>query len=92
MGKRGIEKRTGKLPDLKIKVNKQRPSISKGRLSKCTTTSYKTQQGTLTLTEEFVSLGKKIVKATLDGKIAPDGVYKLGMMWYVIVKNVIVKK
>jgi hypothetical protein len=35
-------------------------------------------------------MDKKIIRATLDGKQAPDGRYRLDFMWYVTVRNGIV--
>lgn len=61
----------------------QRSSI----LPEGSSATYKTKQGMLTLTSEYVTLEKKIIKATLDGRPAPDGRYRLDFMWYVTVKN-----
>ena len=48
--------------------------------------TYEIEGGTLTLKGE-TSLHKKIIKAELNGDIAPDGRYKLDFMTYVTVKN-----
>lgn len=52
-----------------------------------TSATYKTKHGLHTLKGEYISMEKKLIKATLDGKQAPDGRYRLGFMWYVNVKN-----
>lgn len=48
--------------------------------------TYEIEGGILTLKGE-TSLHKKIIKAELNGHIAPDGRYKLDFMTYVTVKN-----
>lgn len=58
-----------------------------GSLPKGTSTTYQTKQGLLTLTGVYVSMEKKIIRATIDGRPAPDGIYRLGFMWHVTVKN-----
>ncbi|MCE2974085.1 MAG: hypothetical protein LW852_11605 [Sediminibacterium sp.] len=52
-----------------------------------TSATYKTKQGMLTLTGEYITLNKKVIRATLDRKKAPDGRYRLGFMWYVNVES-----
>lgn len=56
-------------------------------LPKGSSATYKTKQGMLTLTGEYVAIDKQIIRATLDGRQAPDGRYRLDFMWYVTVKN-----
>ena len=56
-------------------------------LSYGTIATYKTKQGMLTLTGQQVSKNKKIIIATLDGRTAPDGRYRLEFMWHVTVQN-----
>lgn len=58
-----------------------------GSLPKGRSATYKTKQGMLTLTGEYITMDKKIIRATLDGNVAPDDRYRLGFMWYVKVKN-----
>lgn len=48
--------------------------------------TYEIEEGTLTLIGE-TSLYKKIIKAELNGVIAPDGRYKIDFMTYLTVKN-----
>ena len=60
------------------------------KLPEGTSATYKTKQGLLTLTGEYYTQDKKIIKAFLDGKKAPDGKYRLEFMWYVKVKDGIV--
>lgn len=52
-----------------------------------TQSTYYTKQGKLTLVGTGDNLGKKIIQAQLNDIIAPDGRYKIGFMWHVIVKN-----
>lgn len=52
-----------------------------------TSATYKTKQGVLVLTGEYLSMDKREIRATLDGKKAPDGRYRLGFMWYVNVES-----
>lgn len=59
-------------------------------LPKSSSATYETFEGLLTLTSEYFTMKKRIIKATLDGKQAPDGRYRLGFMWHVTVKNGIV--
>ncbi len=61
-----------------------------GNLPQGTSATYKTKHGLLTLTGEYITMDKKIIRATLDGKQAPDGRYRLDFMWYVTVRNGIV--
>lgn len=58
-----------------------------GSLNNWTSATYKTEQGMLTLTGGYITKDKRIIKATLDNFVAPDGRYKLGFMWYVTVKD-----
>lgn len=51
------------------------------------TVNYKTKQGTLTLTKEYFVNRERIIKATINDEIAPDGRYKLAFLFYVTVKN-----
>jgi hypothetical protein len=51
---------------------------------------YQTKNGILTLSGVYITPGKKIIKATIKGKPAPDGRYKLVFMWYVTIKNGVV--
>jgi hypothetical protein len=59
-------------------------------LSNDTSATYKTEEGMLTLTGEYISKNKRIIRATLDGLPAPDGRYKLDFMWYVTIKDGVV--
>jgi len=68
-------------------VGQERPTRD---LPKGTSASYETEHGLLTLTGEYITHEKKIIKATINGRPAPDRRYKLAFMWYVRVKNGIV--
>jgi hypothetical protein len=61
-----------------------------GSLPKGSSATYQTKQGLLTLTGEYITMDKKVVRATLDGRPAPDGRYRLDFMWHVTVRNGIV--
>ncbi len=51
---------------------------------------YKIKQGELIIKCEYYESGKEIIKAILNGQVAPDGKYKLGFAFYVQIKGGIV--
>jgi hypothetical protein len=71
-------------------IKTKRTSLKKGESKALGTpteiATYEIEGGILTLKGE-TSLHKKIIKAELNGDIAPDGRYKLDFMTYVTVKN-----
>lgn len=68
-------------------INEDWEKPQNSSLSYGTSATYKTKQGMLTLTGQQVSKNKKIIIATLDGRTAPDGRYRLEFMWHVTVQN-----
>ena len=52
--------------------------------------TYKIKEGNLVLKGTSDTKNNLVISAVLNGKIAPDGKYKIGHMWYVIIKNGIV--
>lgn len=71
-------------------LNKTSGTYFKGKifeLPPSTQRTYIIRQGELTLIGEYISRNKKIIKALLNGEIAPNGKYKLGFFKYAIVKD-----